>query len=136
MRFVAALGLLVREAPDAVAEHYEREIAAGADVVAAFTAQTSTRALNRIGMGYRAAALTGAAPGSPSASRSVTAEATVGAQREARKRGRARAGGPGWQPGPGSGPRWAARVTASGPGSPSARFCYAGESEGILEIKN
>jgi 5-methyltetrahydrofolate--homocysteine methyltransferase len=57
----APLGRLVRELPEAIAQHYEREIAAGVDVLCALTAETTTRALARIGMGYRAAALTGTA---------------------------------------------------------------------------
>jgi len=57
----APLGQLLREAPAIVAEHYEHEIAAGVDVLCALTAHTSSRALARIGMSYRAAALTGTA---------------------------------------------------------------------------
>lgn len=57
----APLGRLVREAPDLVAEHYHREIAAGADVIFALTSETMPRALATIGMAFRAAALTGTA---------------------------------------------------------------------------
>ena len=57
----APLGRAVREAPGAVAEHYQQEIAAGADVIAALTDETMPRSLAQIGMAFRSAALTGQA---------------------------------------------------------------------------
>lgn len=51
----------MREAPDAVLSFYLREIAAGVDVLAALTTETTPRSLGQIGMAFRAAALTGAA---------------------------------------------------------------------------
>jgi S-methylmethionine-dependent homocysteine/selenocysteine methylase len=57
----APLGRALREAPNEVAEHYQQEIAAGVDVIAALTAETMPRALGQIGMAFRSAALTGAA---------------------------------------------------------------------------
>ncbi|MEO7329999.1 MAG: homocysteine S-methyltransferase family protein [Minicystis sp.] len=57
----AALGLLVREHPGMVAEHYHHEIVCGVDVLCALTSDTLPRALAQIGMPFRAAALTGCA---------------------------------------------------------------------------
>jgi 5-methyltetrahydrofolate--homocysteine methyltransferase len=57
----AALGRLLREAPDVVGDFHQQEIAVGIDVVCALTAATTPRALASIGMGFRAAALTGTA---------------------------------------------------------------------------
>lgn len=57
----AALGRLVREDPAAVREHYHHEINAGVDVLCCLTADTIPRALQQIGMPFRAAALTGCA---------------------------------------------------------------------------
>jgi S-methylmethionine-dependent homocysteine/selenocysteine methylase len=57
----AALARLVREQPATVADHYHDEIAAGADVICALTADTMTRVLAEIGMGFRAAVLTSSA---------------------------------------------------------------------------
>jgi methionine synthase I (cobalamin-dependent) len=56
-----ALGRLVREHPAAVREHYHHEIQAGVDVLTCLTADTIPRALHRIGMTFRSAALTGCA---------------------------------------------------------------------------
>lgn len=57
----APLGRAVREHPGAVTDHYEQEIAAGADVLVALTDETMPRALAMIGMAFRSAALTGTA---------------------------------------------------------------------------
>lgn len=57
----APLGRLVRERPGEVLQHYEREVAAGVEVVCALTAETMPRALALAGMAFRAAALTGSA---------------------------------------------------------------------------
>jgi 5-methyltetrahydrofolate--homocysteine methyltransferase len=57
----APIGRAVRECPGAVAEHYQQEIAAGADVLAALTDETMPRSLAQIGMAFRSAALTGQA---------------------------------------------------------------------------
>ena len=57
----ASLGRLVREAPEIVSEHYQREIASGVDVLAALTGESIPRSLARIGMPFRSAALTGTA---------------------------------------------------------------------------
>lgn len=58
---VTPLGRLVREAPGALADLHQHEIAAGVDVLAALTAETMPRALAQIGMAFRSAALTGTA---------------------------------------------------------------------------
>ena len=55
----AALGRLLREHPSTVREHYHNEITAGVDVLCCLTADTIPRALQQIGMPFRAAALTG-----------------------------------------------------------------------------
>ncbi len=55
------LGGMVRDHANAVVEHYHHEIGAGVDVLCALTAETMPRALHRLGMAFRAAALTGAA---------------------------------------------------------------------------
>jgi methionine synthase I (cobalamin-dependent) len=57
----APLGRLLREEPATVREHYHQEIGAGVDVLACLTADTIPRALQQIGMAFRAAALTGCA---------------------------------------------------------------------------
>jgi len=57
----APLGRLVREHPGDVRRHYEREVAAGVDVMCALTAETMPRVLAQAGMAFRAAALTGSA---------------------------------------------------------------------------
>lgn len=61
LRPPASIGRLLREQPSAASEHYQQEILAGVDVLAALTAVTLPRALSQIGMPFRAAALTGAA---------------------------------------------------------------------------
>jgi S-methylmethionine-dependent homocysteine/selenocysteine methylase len=55
------IGALVRDHADAVVAHYHHEIGAGVDVLCALTAETMPRALHRLGMAFRAAALTGTA---------------------------------------------------------------------------
>jgi methionine synthase I (cobalamin-dependent) len=55
----AALGRLLREHPAMVREHYNEEIIAGVDVLCCLTGDTIPRALQQIGMPFRAAALTG-----------------------------------------------------------------------------
>lgn len=57
----APLGRLLREDPAAAREHYHQDISAGVDVLACLTADTIPRALQQIGMAFRAAALTGCA---------------------------------------------------------------------------
>lgn len=57
----APLGRLVRERPAAVLQHYEREVAAGVEVLCALTSETMPRALALAGMAFRSAALTGSA---------------------------------------------------------------------------
>jgi 5-methyltetrahydrofolate--homocysteine methyltransferase len=57
----AGLGRLLRESPAAAREHYHQEIACGVDVLACLTSDTIPRALQQIGMAFRAAALTGCA---------------------------------------------------------------------------
>jgi 5-methyltetrahydrofolate--homocysteine methyltransferase len=57
----APLGRAVREHPGEVTEHYQQEIASGADVIIALTDETMPRALAMIGMAFRSAALTGSA---------------------------------------------------------------------------
>lgn len=57
----APLGRLVRERPAEVLRHYEREVAAGVEVLCALTAETMPRALAQSGMAFRSAALTGSA---------------------------------------------------------------------------
>lgn len=61
MEGAAPLGRAVREHPGAVTDHYEQEIAAGADVLVTLTDETMPRALAMIGMAFRSAALTGTA---------------------------------------------------------------------------
>src|SRR5262245_35017611 len=61
LKWPAAIGRLIREHPGVVAEHYHQEVAAGVDVLCAFTADTLPRVLSQIGMPFRAAALTGCA---------------------------------------------------------------------------
>lgn len=61
LRGPAALGLLIREHPGMVAEHYHHEIVCGVDVLCALTEDTLPRVLAQIGMPFRAAALTGCA---------------------------------------------------------------------------
>lgn len=56
-----APGVLARTRPDAVIRLHEAEIEAGADVLLALTADTTSRALHDLGMAFRAAAITGAA---------------------------------------------------------------------------
>lgn len=55
------LGRLLREGPAKVREHYHHEIMAGVDVLCCLTADTIPRALQRIGMPFRSAALTSCA---------------------------------------------------------------------------
>jgi len=57
----ASIGRLIRENPAAVREHYHHDITAGVDVLACVTADSIPRALQQIGMTFRAAALTGCA---------------------------------------------------------------------------
>jgi methionine synthase I (cobalamin-dependent) len=57
----SAIGRLLREAPQAIADFHQQEISVGIDVLRALTASTTTRALAPIGMAFRAAALTGTA---------------------------------------------------------------------------
>ncbi|APR87137.1 hypothetical protein A7982_12486 [Minicystis rosea] len=57
----AAIGRLLRENPEAARDHYHQEIAAGVDVLCCLTFDTIPRALQQIGMAFRAAALTGCA---------------------------------------------------------------------------
>lgn len=57
----APIGRLVRERPAEVLRHYEREVAAGVEVVCALTSETMPRALALAGMAFRSAALTGSA---------------------------------------------------------------------------
>lgn len=57
----ASLGRVVRDAPAAVSELHHRELVAGVDVLTALTAETTAPSLGRVGMAFRAAALTGAA---------------------------------------------------------------------------
>lgn len=57
----APLGRLLRENPAAAREHYHQDISAGVDVLCCLTADTIPRALQQIGMAFRAAALTGCA---------------------------------------------------------------------------
>jgi S-methylmethionine-dependent homocysteine/selenocysteine methylase len=56
-----ALGRLLRDAPAMVSELHARELAAGVDVLTALTEGTTAPALGRVGMAFRAAALTRAA---------------------------------------------------------------------------
>jgi S-methylmethionine-dependent homocysteine/selenocysteine methylase len=57
----APLGRLLREHPSAIREHYYQDITTGIDVLCCITADTMPRALQQIGMPFRAAALTGQA---------------------------------------------------------------------------
>jgi 5-methyltetrahydrofolate--homocysteine methyltransferase len=61
MRERASLGTLLRDAPDAVRDFHARELLAGVDVLTALTEETTAPALGRVGMAFRAAALTGRA---------------------------------------------------------------------------
>jgi 5-methyltetrahydrofolate--homocysteine methyltransferase len=61
LRGPAALGRLLREQPSAARDLHHHEILAGVDVLCCLTADTFPRALQQIGMPFRAAALTGAA---------------------------------------------------------------------------
>jgi methionine synthase I (cobalamin-dependent) len=54
-----ALGLLLRERPLEVLDHYRAEVACSVDVLCALTADTTPRALAEVGMQHRAAMLTG-----------------------------------------------------------------------------
>jgi methionine synthase I (cobalamin-dependent) len=56
-----SVGRLLREHPTTVREHYFQDIAAGVDVLCCVTAETMPRALQQIGMPFRAALLTGQA---------------------------------------------------------------------------
>jgi 5-methyltetrahydrofolate--homocysteine methyltransferase len=56
-----ALGLLLRERPEEVLDHYRAEVASRVDILSALTADTTPRALAEVGMQHRAAALTGRA---------------------------------------------------------------------------
>lgn len=56
-----AMGLLLRERPHEVLEHYRAEVASQVDVLSALTADTTPRALAEVGMQHRAAQLTGRA---------------------------------------------------------------------------
>lgn len=56
-----ALGRLLRDAPTVVSDLYARELTAGVDVLTALTEGTTAPALGRVGMAFRAAALTRAA---------------------------------------------------------------------------
>ena len=56
-----SVGRLLRERPTSVREHYFQEIGAGVDVLCCVTAETMPRALQQIGMPFRAALLTGQA---------------------------------------------------------------------------
>lgn len=55
------LSVLARTRPEVVLDLHAREVSAGADVVLALTADSTTRALHELGMAFRAAAVTGAA---------------------------------------------------------------------------
>jgi methionine synthase I (cobalamin-dependent) len=55
------VGELVRGEPHVLAELHAEEISAGADVVVTLTADTTPRSLGRLGMAFRAAALSAAA---------------------------------------------------------------------------
>ncbi|HEY4120996.1 MAG TPA: homocysteine S-methyltransferase family protein [Byssovorax sp.] len=61
VREPAELGAQVRDHAADFADFYHHEIGAGADVLCAATGETVPRALHRLGMAFRAAALTGAA---------------------------------------------------------------------------
>jgi len=54
-----ALGLLLRERPLEVLDHYRAEVLCSVDVLCALTADTTPRALAEVGMQHRAAMLTG-----------------------------------------------------------------------------
>ncbi len=56
-----ALGLLLRENPDTVLDHYRAEIASRVDVLTTLTADTTPRSLAEVGMQHRASRLTGLA---------------------------------------------------------------------------
>lgn len=53
-----ALGLLLRERPEVVAQHHMNEIESKVDVLSALTADTTPRALAEVGMQHRSASLT------------------------------------------------------------------------------
>ena len=53
-----ALGLMLRERPNDVLDHYRTEIRSRVDVLSALTADTTPRALAEVGMEHRAAQLT------------------------------------------------------------------------------
>lgn len=53
-----SLGRMVREDAARVDAHYEVEVAAGVDIVATLTTDTTPRALEHVGMAYRSAAIT------------------------------------------------------------------------------
>ncbi len=61
LHFPAPMARLLRENPAAAREHYHHDITAGIDVLACLTGDTIPRALQQIGMTFRAAALTGCA---------------------------------------------------------------------------
>ena len=54
-----ALGLLLRERPLEVLDHYRAEVSCAVDVLCALTADTTPRALAEVGMQHRSAMLTG-----------------------------------------------------------------------------
>ena len=56
-----ALGLLLRERPDDVTDHYRAEVRSRVDVLSALTADTTPRTLAEVGMEHRSAMLTGRA---------------------------------------------------------------------------
>lgn len=56
-----ALGVLLRQRPQEVLDHYRAEVRSRVDVLCALTADTTPRALAEVGMEHRAAMLTGLA---------------------------------------------------------------------------
>jgi 5-methyltetrahydrofolate--homocysteine methyltransferase len=56
-----ALGVLLRERPDDVLDHYRAEVASRVDILSALTADTTPRVLAEVGMQHRSAQLTGRA---------------------------------------------------------------------------
>jgi methionine synthase I (cobalamin-dependent) len=56
-----AVGVLLRERPEDVIEHYRAEVRSRVDVLRALTADTTPRALAEVGMPFRSALLTGRA---------------------------------------------------------------------------